>query len=1280
MAKKQTPQQKQTQARIARTEAYAEKVRRLFAYTVNQICEMNKRMPDIANGIMYSFDGDSKKVQNEVEMLLRQLHAVTTTAIKQGIELEWEQANAECDKLVQSCFGREVLKDPAFDAYTTHNERAMNAFISRSEHGLNLSDRVWKSVRQLRDEMEVAITVSVGEGASAQQISKRVREYLDDPDLMFRRFRYKAGVKEIKDENGNVIGEEPIYGRKWKKRIKKDDGSYGWIDYDRDSYRTGAGVYKSSAKNAMRVARTETNIAYRRADNERWSQMDFVLGQRIQLSRQHPKEDICDKLQGDYPTEFVFEGWHPQCFCFVTPILMDADEMRKARQARLRGETYVPKAKRITDYPQAFKDWVSDNKEKIVGSHDVGQDPYFVRHNYDIVQRILNPKAVEDENAFVPMKSLDELQARAKALGIRSIDLGDASLEEANVILEALHEEARIADIDLSSFKVVEQRKREYYGSVVDEGGYYNIKSNEIGIPLRSHNVTAETILSLEQQRERVERNISQLEARIASDTSKLGQNKSVDKILKKEISRNKDILSKKVQALKEIRWEIEHGKRAVASTVAAEYGTWQEQLKARVHHEVGHYVDSKLGWASDGFTDATPYTSKYGNKTSKEKFAEWYCRYRMSGEQGIPKEIVELFKKYEQQFAASGERKKTALEIAQERHQARTPEKIAEIKQRWQDRIDFNAQEQQLQSLMQKAQGLPGISVDADAIKAARKLYDVATVKSLVDEIKKKLSHVTLAAGNVSKLAADYGEVDATALNDLLSADELNYAAVQQATRKLAQDILAQKQAEQALSDVIPDVHKWHKQFSLADLQAVQQAVKSKLAAWSSLSLAEQKKKLEFEINFVADPGKYKAGAVQYPTWKVAQDAYIKRLQEVNTEIKIQDLTVEFNALSSFAHSTKSQQFKDDYVKLKAALVAKDIMTATILLADLKAKKTKLEAAASKRAAKKAAATSQAVAAKLGEPLTDDQFIEIAKRLVDKRLSGATSVKLTAKYLEIKIELQKSKVDIALVRSKLALLGDNIDDAWSQSRMDAARWHITESEANDYFFDNTNTRMQWKAASAAEKHGCWQYTAGSSYVTEPLRAIKGYYHYYKGRINETERDVENMTNLISRCYVYHDVWIKRDTADWCVEYIFGLGAGNLSSYTRNPSALVGKIGVDESFQSCGNCKNTYFGNKPCILNIYCPAGTQMIYAEPFSAFGSSHNTCSKPGKRWNGDSKPVSFGENEIILQRGCRMRITKAEYTHGKWYIDVVVLSQNPRPIKGYITESSGYYAEFY
>lgn len=167
------------------------------------------------------------------------------------------------------------------------------------------------------------------------------------------------------------------------------------------------------------------------------------------------------------------------------------------------------------------------------------------------------------------------------------------------------------------------------------------------------------------------------------------------------------------------------------------------------------------------------------------------------------------------------------------------------------------------------------------------------------------------------------------------------------------------------------------------------------------------------------------------------------------------------------------------------------------------------------------------------------------------------------------------------------------------------------------------------------------------------------------------------MTNIISRCFCTHDVWIKRDEGAWCANYRWGI---DLSMFESNPSPLVGKIGVDESFMSCGNNKSTYFGSKPVILNIYCPAQTRMIYAEPFSEFGSSHDDGSyKPDKGWNGASKPTSTNENEIILQRGTRLRITKAEYSHGQWYIDCEVLSQYPRPIESYEVGSGGFYCKF-
>ena len=397
MAKQGSDPKAATLARIRRTEAYAEKVRLLFVKTVNDILALNKTMPSLDEGVMFSFDGESIKKQKEVEVLLRRLHSAVTMAIQQGVKLEWDAANQECDKLVQSVFGKKVLESPEFSAWMGRNTAARDAFLSRSEHGLNLSDRVWKSVRQLRDEMEVAMTVSIGEGESSSSMSRKVRQYLNNPDDMFRRFRYKKGEKDIIDpETGEITGKEIIYGKKWKKRVKDDvTGKYKWIDYDRDSYKTGAGVYKSSARNAMRVARTETNIAYRRADNARWQDMDFVLGQRVQLSKNHPKKDICDKLQGDYPKDFVFDGWHPQCFCFCTPILMDESEMAKVTEAFLKGEKYTPRGKQITDYPAAFKDWVRDHAEDIAASRERGTEPYFIRNNAQAIDEIINPQPKE---------------------------------------------------------------------------------------------------------------------------------------------------------------------------------------------------------------------------------------------------------------------------------------------------------------------------------------------------------------------------------------------------------------------------------------------------------------------------------------------------------------------------------------------------------------------------------------------------------------------------------------------------------------------------------------------------------------------------------------------------------------------------------------------------------------------------------------------------------------------------------------------------------------------
>lgn len=953
--------------RIKRTEAYAERVRTLFAATVNEILALNKTMPELDEGEMFSFDAESMKKQREVERLLRQLHSVATMAIQSGIKLEWAAANAECDKLVQSCFGKRALNTPEFTAWTQRNEAAMAAFIARSEKGLNLSQRVWKSCRQLRDEMEVAITVAVGDGTSAASMSRSVRKYLNDPDLMFRRFRYKD------PETGE-------WKRKWKKRVIGEDGKVHFIDYDKAAYQdewTGPGYYKSSAQNAMRVARTETNIAYRRADNTRWQQMDFVLGQRVQLSRNHPKKDICDKLAGDYPPDFVFDGWHPQCFCFVTPILMDEEEIQKMNEAMLEGKEYKPRGKRITQYPENFKEWVRDNEDKILASHDIGTDPYFVRNNFNAVQDILNPKE------------------------------------------------------QLTPLEIAEQR---HANRTPEQEEAIRLKWQE-----RQERIAAEK-KAAEAERIRIER------------IKKTAQN-----VLK------------------------------TATTRFADFGLDTVALEAAVQ----------------------------------------------SGDTAI-----------------------------------------------------INAETRVLAQVMAKKQ----------------------------QQIKKTASNVIGVTSKYKDFTVDTDAV--TSLNDALKTG--NLSAINTQTRALAQQIVAIKKQLQSMSSVIPNAKQWSDQFTVSELQAAHDAVQNKLAQIASLPIDKQINKLENEIKYVCDPTYLKPHSI-YPTWKVSQSAYMQVLAKVKHQQKVNELTAKLNILKTYlsAH-TKATTLASLIAQAETNLTSDNLFEAEMYVSEAEKKKAALEAAQARRDAKKG--------------------------------KGVTNL---------------NQIDFD-------------DDTRTQERKDAAKWFKNDTDANDFYFEETNTKAQWLAASAEEKKALHQYTAGSSYITEPLRAIKGYYHYYTSRKDESERDVEQMTNIISRCYCTHDIWIKRDEGAWCAEYRWGIP--DLSVYESNPSALVGRIGVDESFMSCGNNKSTYFGSKPVILNIYCPKQTRLIYAEPFSEFGGKHdNGIYKPGKSWDGSSKPLTTHENEIILQRGTKFRITKAEYKSGQWYIDCEVLSQYPRPIESFEIGSGGFYCKF-
>ena len=387
--KKKIDYDKAAKMLFSRTEHYADNVRRLYATATDELLKLSAMKASNGASAAFSFS-DSKRLSEQANAILRALYSGVYNEIKGGVIAEWENANKSCDALITSIFGKKVKEDNHYARFFARNKESVDAFFKRkSEYGgLNLSQRVWKYVGDFKTEMEMALSVAMGEGKSAATVSREVRKYLQRPDMMFRRFRVKTGEQDIFDADGNIVGKEPVYGRVWKRKVVDAvTGNVSWQTVSLKDYSFGRGVYRSSYKNAMRLARTETNMAYRTADQERWRQLDFVIGYRVVLSDNHPEPDICNDLsarrgekgsRGVYPKDFVFKGWHPQCRCYVVPILADEKEFDKIQEAILNDEPIPESRSAIREPNKYFQDWWKSNKKRVSEAQSL---PYWVKDN-----------------------------------------------------------------------------------------------------------------------------------------------------------------------------------------------------------------------------------------------------------------------------------------------------------------------------------------------------------------------------------------------------------------------------------------------------------------------------------------------------------------------------------------------------------------------------------------------------------------------------------------------------------------------------------------------------------------------------------------------------------------------------------------------------------------------------------------------------------------------------------------------------------------------------------
>lgn len=925
---------------FGRTEGYANKVRQLYADAVSELLKLSAKY-NLEDGDVFDFDKMPKKMREEAHKILRALYSAVYNEVQHGIMAEWQYANLSSDIIIKRAFGDKFARNEQnhFARWFARNNEAMDAFLSRKENGFYLSQRIWKQTDQLKDEMALALSVSLGQGDSAATVSRKVRQYLQEPDRLFR-------------------------------HVKGADGKLRWSKAARaylKEHKIGRGQYLSSYKNAMRLTRTETNMAYRTADTDRWQRLEFVLGQHI--GRGHNKDnepDICDKLAGDYPKEFRFTGWHPQCRCISTPILATPAEMAAMRKAMKEGKdpmSVLSPGRSITEPPKAFTDWVNENRERIENASSV---PYFIKDNF---------KDGDIEKGWRWEKSEEEKQAE----------------------LEAYNKQVKHQELVTKMGNNV-----------------YNVATEYPEV-----------------------------------DTSEL-----------------------------------------VSAINASDYTAIEEQAKS-VAHKISA-INKKIACMKD----------------------------------------------------------------------------LIEDPKMWMEAYDFTSEEM------------------------------LATHKAIADKIQEFKAKYAAKAGTIAMSEAEY----------------------------------------------------------VLD-------------------------KLGWEINYI-DLNKNDCQS-KHKTWMVSKDAFVKQ-KAIYAEAVFWEQQKEH--VNNLTKSLSSTLYGSQITKALQGIIAKDKTAVQSAILELQQWK--------------------AVDDVLQEAITfktkSEPYLNLITKLQNEIGAGelakanSTVVAMQAK----RAELAKAKASRLSKKQKPAKITDITfgDECFTQDRLDNALWHISEQDANDYFFPYA--QKMWKQYTNDEKHGLWNYTEGSAYCTETLRGIVGH-RYYAGRkdLSTIEKDVPAITSALQKSTFDHDIWLKRDEIMPFVTYRWGI---DLPSLAREAEAhadklgltgkkrltekadyiskkMVGKEGIDESFVSCGDCKNTNFGYKDVCLNIYIPKGTHAAYCEPFSNFGKSHdNGTSCPGKNWDGNSKPTSLGENEVLLQRGTKFRITKVEYTGTKWYIDCVVIGQYPRKIKEYKNDG-GLYAVF-
>lgn len=421
-----------------------------------EIAEVRKA---IESGSTFTWS-NNKAAAAKVDKLLKQLSDKVQTLIANGINASYRKGERSVEGQIIKALGirqREQKKEVTAicDAATDkRREMGMTAAArwTARRGGIQASAAIWQ--QNAKKEIEVIVQNGITEGKSPKEIATDIRGYLLEPN------RYEKSVYN------------PVTGKLERSEAARN-------------YHPGQGIYRSSYKNALRMARTEMTAAYRAAEWESYQTNPLIKAYEIRLSSNHttkktvkgksvvvPLEDICDKLAGVYPKSFKWTGWHPQCRCYMVPVTCGKSDFRQLLEARKADREAKQQGKEATavkkleqqaanrQLPKQFTKWLEDNQGRIDEARKTGgKIPMWITENADIPKQVVTPatEPIVTIATSVP-QTLTPQQIAAQRHAARTQATIDAIIARWNQRIEKLEDASPLNEV----VKVAKLNKVDY--------------------------------------------------------------------------------------------------------------------------------------------------------------------------------------------------------------------------------------------------------------------------------------------------------------------------------------------------------------------------------------------------------------------------------------------------------------------------------------------------------------------------------------------------------------------------------------------------------------------------------------------------------------------------------------------------------------------------------------------------------------------------------------------------------------------------------------------------